>query len=182
MTQDEIQKRLEYLRGEIIAERISTEEIIELQSLAEHIDKGDTLLLEWAGIPEKSKQITNVQDLCDFLSAEEPKRLGKRLYKATSCGAWIQATVDGPGSDHVRIGSIVEGCDFGTHIYKLTYPFDGDLFDRCIQAIEAEAKALWDWANEERDDGQTDAERGLDAPDVCLDYLDLEQYHDGQSS
>jgi hypothetical protein len=48
-----IQERLEYLRGEIMAERISAGEIVELQSLAEHIDDGDTLLLEWAGVPEE---------------------------------------------------------------------------------------------------------------------------------
>jgi len=51
-TNDQIKTRLEYLRGEIEAERISYEEIAELQSLAEHIDKGDVLLLEWAGVPE----------------------------------------------------------------------------------------------------------------------------------
>jgi len=45
-------ERLEYLRGEIEAERISYEEIAELQSLAEYIDEGDVLLLEWAGVPE----------------------------------------------------------------------------------------------------------------------------------
>ncbi len=44
--------RLEYLRGEIEAERISTGEILELQSLAPHIEPGDVLLLEWAGVPE----------------------------------------------------------------------------------------------------------------------------------
>lgn len=44
--------RLEYLRGEIEAERISTGEIVELQSLVEFIPEGDTLLLEWAGVPE----------------------------------------------------------------------------------------------------------------------------------
>lgn len=49
---DKIKSRLEYLRGEIIAEHISYEEIAELQSLSEYIDEGDTLLLEWAGIPE----------------------------------------------------------------------------------------------------------------------------------
>ena len=45
-------QRLEYLRGEIEAECISYEELAELQSLAGYIDKGDTLLLEWAGVPE----------------------------------------------------------------------------------------------------------------------------------
>lgn len=51
----EIKDRLEYLRGEIVAERISYGEIAELQSLADYIDKGDTLLLEWAGVPENEK-------------------------------------------------------------------------------------------------------------------------------
>ena len=48
----DIQKRLEYLRGEIRAERISWGELIELQGLAEHIDPGDVELLEAAGVPE----------------------------------------------------------------------------------------------------------------------------------
>jgi len=47
-----IQERLEYLRGEIEAERISYGEIAELQGLAPYIDSGDVLLLEWAGVPE----------------------------------------------------------------------------------------------------------------------------------
>jgi hypothetical protein len=51
----QIKERLEYLRGEIKAERISYEEIAELQSLAANIDPGDVLLLEWAGVPENRK-------------------------------------------------------------------------------------------------------------------------------
>jgi len=47
-----LQERLEYLRSQIEAECISTGEIIELQSLVDHIDPGDTLLLEWAGVKE----------------------------------------------------------------------------------------------------------------------------------
>ena len=47
-----IKKRLEYLRAEIVAERISYGEISELQSLAKYIEQGDTLLREWTGIPE----------------------------------------------------------------------------------------------------------------------------------
>jgi hypothetical protein len=50
---NEVNARLEYLRGEIEEERISLDEICELQSLADHIDPGDTLLLEWAGVEEK---------------------------------------------------------------------------------------------------------------------------------
>jgi len=53
--QTEISERLEYLRGEIKAERISYEEIVELQSLAEHIPAADVLLREWAGLPEFPK-------------------------------------------------------------------------------------------------------------------------------
>ncbi len=48
-----VKARLEYLRGEIEAERISYGEIAELQSLAEHIDPSDVVLLQWAGVPEK---------------------------------------------------------------------------------------------------------------------------------
>jgi hypothetical protein len=49
------EKRLEELRAEIIAERISTSEIIELQSLVKFIDSGDVQLLEWAGVEENHK-------------------------------------------------------------------------------------------------------------------------------
>ena len=51
-TPEEIKKRLKYLRREIKAERISCGEIAELQSLKKHIEPGDFLLAEWAGIPE----------------------------------------------------------------------------------------------------------------------------------
>lgn len=41
-----LKQRLEYLRQEIEAERISYGEMAELQSLSEHIEKSDVLLLE----------------------------------------------------------------------------------------------------------------------------------------
>jgi hypothetical protein len=50
-------ERLEYLRGEIEAECISYDEIVELQSLADHIDKDDVVLLEWAGVPEHDTRL-----------------------------------------------------------------------------------------------------------------------------
>jgi len=53
MNKKEIKNRLEYLRKEIKNERISYNEIAELQSLAEHIDSGDVELLELAGVKEK---------------------------------------------------------------------------------------------------------------------------------
>jgi hypothetical protein len=45
-------RRLEYLRGELRAERMSYAELAELQSLAKFIDKDDVELLEAAGVPE----------------------------------------------------------------------------------------------------------------------------------
>ena len=50
-----IKKRLEYLRGEIEAERISYDEISELQGFVDYIEPGDNLLLEWAGVPENQE-------------------------------------------------------------------------------------------------------------------------------
>ncbi len=47
--------RLEYLRSQIEAERISYGEIAELQSLTTYIDPSDVVLLEWAGVPEYPK-------------------------------------------------------------------------------------------------------------------------------
>jgi hypothetical protein len=76
-----VQDRLAYLREEIRAERISWEEIVELQSLAEHIDPSDVELLEWAGVPEfpdddpseDAMEAANTVPLPDlsFLSAED---------------------------------------------------------------------------------------------------------------
>lgn len=48
----DIKERLDYIREEIKNERISYSEIIELQELKEHIEKDDTLLLEWAWVAE----------------------------------------------------------------------------------------------------------------------------------
>lgn len=45
-------QRLEYLRVELRAERISYEELHELQTLAKYIDPSDVELLEAAGVPE----------------------------------------------------------------------------------------------------------------------------------
>jgi hypothetical protein len=47
-----IEDRLKELRVELRAERISYGELVELQSLASHIDKDDVELLEAAGINE----------------------------------------------------------------------------------------------------------------------------------
>ena len=55
----ELKHRLEYLRGEIRAERISLDELIELQSLAPYIEPNDVELLEAAGVPEFGDEVRN---------------------------------------------------------------------------------------------------------------------------
>lgn len=49
---ERVKQRLEYLRGELQAERISYDELHELQSLASHIEPDDVELLQAAGVPE----------------------------------------------------------------------------------------------------------------------------------
>ena len=51
----EVSARLEYLRSQLRAERISYAELYELQSLASHIAPGDVELLEAAGVPEHTE-------------------------------------------------------------------------------------------------------------------------------
>ena len=53
MNKEQAKKRLDYLREQIEGECISHGEIAELQSLADYIDKGDVVLLEWAGVSEQ---------------------------------------------------------------------------------------------------------------------------------
>ena len=48
-----IKDRLEHLRGELRAERISYAELFELETLVEFIEPGDVELLEAAGVPEQ---------------------------------------------------------------------------------------------------------------------------------
>ena len=52
MASPEVAARLEALRAAVEAEDISYGELSELQSLAEHIDPTDVVLLQWAGVPE----------------------------------------------------------------------------------------------------------------------------------
>lgn len=69
-----IKARLEELRTEIRAERISYGELAELQGLAPHIEPGDTELLEAAGVPEG----VDPQDI------EAVHALLTKLYEATA--------------------------------------------------------------------------------------------------
>jgi hypothetical protein len=77
-------------------------------------------------------------------------RISRAIYKGTDCGAYV-APQDGSTAAAVWgivIGSIVEGCDFGTTTYPLAFPFTVSDFWARVEAVEAEAGALWSWANE----------------------------------
>lgn len=84
MNDKQIKSRLAYLRKQIVDEWISTSEIAELQNLAEYIDKGDTLLLQWAGVPEFDELSP-----CPNCEAEHPAKdvdyHGDQKYSCPSC-------------------------------------------------------------------------------------------------
>jgi hypothetical protein len=65
-SKDGTKVRLEYLRSQLDAERISYAELAELQDLAEYIEPGDVQLLEAAGVPE------NPPDAWEMLEADAP--------------------------------------------------------------------------------------------------------------
>lgn len=67
----QIERRLEEIRIEIRAERISQGEICELQSLVEHIDKDDVELLEWAGVEEFPTEYTLGDDTINGVKINE---------------------------------------------------------------------------------------------------------------
>lgn len=69
MADKQIADRLEYLRSQIESECISYSEIVELESLAEHIDPGDNLLLQWAGVPEGAEMKNSTIDKTAILNA-----------------------------------------------------------------------------------------------------------------
>lgn len=102
--------------------------------------------------------ISSKQDVLEFLCADTQELAARHLYKDTDCGAWLEFEATA-----IRIGSIVEGCDFGTAIYKLTYPFSEEDFLARINALEDEASQLWEWANEE-------TYFGTDPPDFDYEF------------
>lgn len=100
-------------------------------------------------------------EILDFFSAKNEEEAKRNLYKYTSCGAFIEFKKNG-----IAIGSIVEGSENGTTTFHLKYN-DGTTkedFQKIIDQIEQEADLIWKWANEETEDGLTNAEKGFDWP------------------
>jgi len=119
------------------------------------------------------------QTVLDFFSAENEEQCKHRIYKHTRCGAWIEFKESG-----IVIGSIVEGCDFGTATYPLHYSkkFTSADIQARIDAVEKEASAVWEWSNVLRDkngrrhrNGKSDAVNGHEAPDVSYEFHHFEQ-------
>lgn len=92
-----IQARLEYLRGQIEAECISYGEVAELQGLAEHIEPGDTQLLEWAGVPE-------------FPEEDEERKM---MYRTE---VTFEVLSEEPIHPHMDVEAIVHECDEGSYV------------------------------------------------------------------
>lgn len=86
-----VKKRLEYLRGELRAERISYDELHELQSLAQHIEPGDVELLEAAGVPESAG--ASADTLFD-MGKDGKKRVNAPKVKQVIREAWLLSAAE----------------------------------------------------------------------------------------
>jgi hypothetical protein len=91
MNRKEITKRLEAIRKSIKAECISTNEIVELQSLSKFIEPGDVELLEWAGVPEfkeEEEKIVKKSDIYFNVQGIDPHRERLNLGYTSDPVAW----------------------------------------------------------------------------------------------
>ena len=95
MSSKQIKQRLEYLRGELRAERISYGELAELQSLVPHIEPGDLELLEAAGVPEEEA----------MKHRQTPK--GKKAKKKAKTFVQVEYDPNYTGGDYDGVGQFV---------------------------------------------------------------------------
>ena len=99
----EAKKRLEELRAEIQAERISMGELLELQSLIPYIDKGDVELLEWAGVPEFEEEPEETYYI-EYLNAAKRHQRDRAEFKTyNEAVIWGRANFENFNSDMIRI-------------------------------------------------------------------------------
>ena len=107
--------------------------------------------------------MSKVNNLKEFLEArgcgeKDFSDVEKATYKYTTCGAWIAQSSDG-----VTIGSIVEGCDEGTSVYTLDYPFEIDLFWDSLDKVDKQAEEIWNDTHGCADCGEENPETGYTA-------------------
>lgn len=102
----------------------------------------------------------------------------KAIYKNTSCGASIQFIPETPNKldsadgsileygneGGIIVGSIVEGVDGdGTEYHTLMYPFTMEAFNEAMNAVEEEAKYIWNDTHGCDDCGVGEGELGYPA-------------------
>lgn len=104
--EESVQDRLEYLRGELRAERISQGELMELQGLADYIDPGDVELLEAAGVEEVISQPDVPIETPEFGEADKTRLRGLGVI-----GKKKKAFEPGANSG-------IRGSNDGTYIYQ----------------------------------------------------------------
>lgn len=141
--------------------------------LDDYLDPDRNLWNQWPQPPDGYDEAWEaINEFCGLDKDNRDESLVKKnIYKYTDCGAWV--SFDDCG---IRLGSIVEGSDVSRCEYPL--PWDRitvEAITKRIDAIEKEADAIWKWANEEREDGKTDADSGLDCPDVGWEYRHLNE-------
>jgi len=100
-TTSQIQQRLDYLRGELRAERISLGEIAELQDLAPFISREDVELLEAAGVPEfpeppaRAAAATNEKSMNASFNPHHPQKFTTHHRKEHgTCAHYIVLDLD----------------------------------------------------------------------------------------
>jgi hypothetical protein len=140
--------------------RLEERAIVDLNPAAQNEDED----------PADGTLIENEGMFLDHIGALDRNSASSAIYNDWDCGPWIQF------NDHgIRVGSVVEGCEVGTMVYPLNYPFTADSYEIRMRAISAEADVMWRWANGEDDGGDTDQDRGIDMPDISTDYAHLGQ-------
>lgn len=92
---------------------------------------------------------------------QDQSKIERGVYKYTDCGAWIEFNEHG-----IKLGAIVEGCDVEIPPLWLSWEEIPLVFTEVLDNIDKKACAIWKWANEERDNGITDADAGLDCPSI----------------
>ncbi|MCA9367463.1 hypothetical protein KC887_04360 [Candidatus Kaiserbacteria bacterium] len=80
------------------------------------------------------------QDVADSVSDEVClRKVGRAIYKNTSCGAFVELASDVEG---VVVGSIIEGYDAQATNHTLAFPFGSDEFWQAVESVESEVDEI----------------------------------------
>jgi hypothetical protein len=138
------------------------------------------------GAPEPLRDLF---DVAERLGADVDRRdrdatvksAGRRLYKDTACGAWL----DFSDPRCVVVGTIVEGSDVEPIVSprRLWFPFLAPLLDSAVELVERDASDCWQHVNEcpEDCDGWScgfSGATGSDTLDLNVAEPDEAEHHD----